>query len=540
MPSVADFLIERLKNAGVKHIFGIPGDYSLKFVEKICNSEIDYVGCADESGAGFAADAYARVNGIGCVCVTYSVGALKAANAVACAYAERSPLIIISGGPGVKERDGMLLHHTVRSFDCQKKIFDNITCASAILDNPSTAGFEIDRLLSLLQHYKQPVYIELPRDISERPIGYDVYKQGTPASPVTDANALSECMSEIADWIRSSSRPVILAGVEVSRFRQGDALMKFAQKCNIPIAATLLSKSVVAETHPLYLGVYGGNCSQSGVQEAVEQSDCIIMLGVMNSDISIFSTSPLDRHNTISSNAIGVRVKNHTYPNVQFSDLLKHLFRLDIAPKSAAIRSQIDKEVKKFRPQKSTAVTVTRFFEKINSVLNVNTSLVADVGDCLFGATDLCIHHPNSFLGAAFYTSMGTAIPGTLGAQLANPNSRFIALVGDGAFQMSCVELSTILEKELNPVVFVLNNKGYSTERLLLDGVFNNIRNWNYHKITEMIGGGSGTVVTTEEELEIAVENAFASNSLYIINVMLDPLDTSPALKRMCNQLLPK
>jgi indolepyruvate decarboxylase len=537
MPSVADFLIERLKNAGVNHI---PGDYSLKFVDKICHSDIEYVGCADESGAGFAADAYARVNGVGCVCVTYNVGALKAANAVACAYAERSPLIIISGAPGVKERDGMLLHHTVRSFDCQKKIFENLTCASAILDNPNTAGYEIDRVMGMMQHYKQPVYIELPRDIADKPIAYDVYKQGTPVAPQTDQKALEECMGEITDLIRSSAQPVILAGVEVSRFRMGESLMKFAQKCNIPIASTLLSKSVVAETHPLYLGVYGGNCSQSGVQEAVEQSDCMIVLGVMNSDISIFSTSPLNRDALIASNAMGVRIKNHTYPNVQFLDFLKQLFRLEIPAKSSAVRSQLDKEVKKFRPQKSTAISVTRLFEKVNSMLDESTSLVADIGDCLFGATDLIVRHPNSFLGAAFYTSMGTAIPGVLGAQLANSGSRFIALVGDGAFQMSCVELSTILEKELNPIVFVLNNRGYSTERLLLDGEFNDIRNWNYHKATELVGGGVGVIVKTEEELEAAVENALGSNSLYIINVILDPSDTSPALRRMCERLMPK
>jgi indolepyruvate decarboxylase len=540
MPSVADFLIERLKNAGVNHIFAIPGDYSLTFVEKICNSDIKYVGCADESGAGFAADAYARVNGVGCVCVTYNVGALKAANAVACAFAERSPLVIVSGAPGVNERDGMLLHHTVRSFDCQKKIFENLTCASTILDNPNTAGYEIDRVLSALQHYKQPVYIELPRDIAEKPIAYDVYKQGTPVGPQTDDKALSECMNEISDWIRAASRPIILAGVEVSRFRMGEALLKFAQKVNIPIASTLLSKSVVAETHPLYLGVYGGNCSQSGVQEAVEESDCVITLGVMNSDISIFSTSPLNRDNLIASNAMGVRIKNHTYPNIQFPDFLKQLFRLDLPPKTICVRSQLDKEVKKFRPQKSAAISVTRFFERINSLLDENTSLVADVGDCLFGSTDLIIHQPNSFLGAAFYTSMGTAIPGVLGAQLANPNSRFVALVGDGAFQMSCVELSTILQEDLNPIIFVLNNEGYSTERLLLDGVFNNIRNWNYHKATELMGGGLGAIVKTEEELDTAVQNALASNSLYIINVTLDPSDTSPALRRMCERLMPK
>jgi len=182
-------------------------------------------------------------------------------------------------------------------------------------------------------------------------------------------------------------------------------------------------------------------------------------------------------------------------------------------------------------------IKTSRFFEKVNSILDENMAIIADIGDSMFGASDLLVHHKNTFLAAAFYTSMGTSIPGALGVQLAKPDVRPIVLVGDGAFQMSSSELSTIVRKGLNPIVFVLNNKGYTTERHLIDGPFNDIADWNYHRITDMIGGGIGTIVETEEQLEQAVSDALESNELFIVNVVVDSDDVSPALKRMTSGL---
>ena len=130
MPSVADFLVERLENSGVNHIFGVPGDYVLQFIRRINESgKLNFVNTTDENHAGFAADAYARVHGIGCVCATYNVGALKLCNAVAGAYAEKSPVLVVSGSPGIKERnDDFLLHHVVRSFENQQKEYRSAAC----------------------------------------------------------------------------------------------------------------------------------------------------------------------------------------------------------------------------------------------------------------------------------------------------------------------------------------------------------------------------------------------------------------------------
>lgn len=539
MPSVADFLLERMKNSGIKHVFGVPGDYVLNFYKKLSDSEdIEVINTTDENHAGFAADAYARSKGIGCVCVTYNVGALKITNSVACAYAERSPVVVISGSPGMKERgEGVLLHHMVRSFECQKEIFDNITCASIVLDDPTTAGYKIDKAFEALKHHKQPIYIELPRDIADKSISYDVYKQGTPEAPKSDKENLQEALSEVIGWVTAAERPVILAGVQLSRYGLHNELIKFAEKTNIPIASTLLSKSVVDETHPLFLGIYAGNASQKNVRKMVEDSDCLLMFGVLVTDMTLaFKPAKFAKRQVVSCTVEGLKVRNHTFTDVVFKDFCEALFKSEL-PRLPGQKIEQKVKINQFAPQPENKITCARFFEKINSILNNKMVVVADIGDTLFGAIDLNVHARGGFISPAFYTSMGFAIPGSLGVQVAKPDHRPIVLVGDGAFQMSCTELSTILIRGLNPIVFVLNNHGYTTERFLLDGPFNDIANWSYHRVTEMIGGGIGYKVSTEGELETAIANALASDTLNVISVELGSKDISPALLRMTDGL---
>lgn len=534
MSSVADFLIERLENAGVKHVFGLPGDYVLDFYHKLWDNErIELINTTDEAHAGFAADAYARVNGIGCVCVTYNVGALKIANACACAYAERSPMVVISGSPGMNERDdGMLLHHMVRSFNCQKEIFEKITCSSVVLDNPMTAGYLIDKAFMNLKHYKQPIYIELPRDIANKPLVYDAYSLGTPKAPKSDLTNLEEALQEVTEWLNNAKNPCILAGVELARYGLGEKLVKFAEKTNIPVATTLLSKSVVNERHPLFAGIYSGPSSPETTRTLVDDSDCLLMFGVMLTDLCLnFMPARFKKRQVISSRVEGLKIKNHNYSQVQFSDFCEALFKIDFKKREKPELPARPERVK-FEP-KNSKMTTARFFEMIDSILDKDMAIVADIGDSMFGAGDLTVHHSNLFFSPAFYTSMGFAIPGALGVQTARPNVRPIVILGDGALQMSFGELSTIIDRGLNPIIFLLNNQGFSTERLLKDGNYNNIRTWNYHKLPELFGGGNGALVRTEDEFKDAVDKAIDSKTAFLINVMVDKKDVSAACRRM-------
>src|SRR5262249_4989841 len=241
--SIGEYLIQRLTAHGVRHVFGIPGDYVLSFYDMLARSSLQIVNTCDEQGAGFAADAYARVRGLGAVCITYCVGGLKVANTTAEACAEKSPVVVISGAPGMKEREkNPLLHHKVREFDTQKKVFEQFTIASTVLGDPQTALQEIDRVLHAALRYKRPVYIELPRDLVS--VSGIPYHRPQEFHETSDPRALRAALAEAEAMINAAKKPVMIADVEVHRFGLPDVLVKFAEKANLPVAATLLGKSV--------------------------------------------------------------------------------------------------------------------------------------------------------------------------------------------------------------------------------------------------------------------------------------------------------
>src|SRR3954462_3754805 len=216
--SVGEYLIEQLHAHGVRHVFGIPGDYVLGFYDQLSKSKlVRVVNTCDEQGAGFAADAYARINGLGAVCITYCVGGLKVANTTAEAFAEKSPVVVISGAPGMKEREkNPLLHHKVKDFDTQKKVFEQLTVASTVLSDPQTAFQEIDRVLHAALRFKRPVYIELPRDMVAVP-GIAHHKTAE-IHERSNRRSLRAALDEAAAMINAARQPVILADVEVHRF----------------------------------------------------------------------------------------------------------------------------------------------------------------------------------------------------------------------------------------------------------------------------------------------------------------------------------
>src|SRR5450432_1577751 len=284
---LGEFLFEYLYRCGVRHSFGVPGDFALPTFAWLEKSKIKSVTMTHEPSAGFAADAYSRLNGIGLVCVTYCVGGLNVLNAIAGAYAEKSPVVVISGAPGRKDREkDPLLHHKVKTFETQRRVYDEVTVASCVLLDEERAAAEIIRCVEACLRHKRPVYIEVPHDMVDREI--PIPSVAEIPQPVSDPLALEEALGESLELLAKSKKPVILAGVELHRFKLIDRVVEFAERCNIPIAATLLSKSAVAENHPLYLGVYGGAMSSdANTREYVESADCVLMLGTFITDMNM-------------------------------------------------------------------------------------------------------------------------------------------------------------------------------------------------------------------------------------------------------------
>jgi indolepyruvate decarboxylase len=533
---VSEYLINRLIDYGVGHVFGVPGDYVLQFFQQLENSPLQVINTCDEQGAGFAADAYARLRGLGVVCITYCVGGLKIANTTAQAYAEKSPLVVISGAPGLNERHrNPLLHHKVRDFDTQLNIFRHLTVASTDLIDVENACCEIDRVLAAAVRYKRPVYIELPRDLT----GSVCSCTHNPLAPAlgSDPEALREALAEAAHRLGNARRPVIIAGIEVQRFGLQKPLLQFAETTGIPFACTPLSKSTMSEDHPLFLGVYEGAVGRDQTRQIVEESDCLLMLGTFMTDVNLgIFTAKLNQAQTISVTSEGSSIAFHQYPEVFLDDFLSGLLALDL-PQFTPVASQPSAAPKPFEAQ-DTPLTIGRLFEYLESFIGDHMVLLADPGEAMFAATDLTIRHPAAFLSPAYYTSMGFAVPGAIGAQLARPDLRPLVLVGDGAFQMTGMEVSTAARFGLSPIVVVLNNCGYGTERPMTDGGFNDIPLWRFSRLPEVIGAGKGFEVYTEQDFDQALTAALANTTApTIIDVHLDPSDHSPALKRLTDAL---
>ncbi len=531
--SIGQYLLDQLHRRGVGHIFGVPGDYVLGFYDLIEASRIQRVGTTREDAAGFAADAYARVRGLGAACVTYCVGGFNLANPVAGAYAEKSPVVVISGAPGVKERQpDPLLHHRVRDFSTQRQVFDHITVASASLDDPLTAYHEIDRVLHAVERYKRPGYIEVPRDMVDV---VRAHRSRVPrAEELVDEAALDECVAEAAALLNASKRPVILAGVEVHRFGLQEALAELVERTRIPVAATLLGKSVISEEHPLYLGVYEGAMGQHAVQERVESADCVLMLGCFMTDINLgVGTANLDMGRVISATSERVGIRRHAYDDVPLRSFFEALLGTTLRRRGKPAMPRRGSPWGEM-PADDARITIRALFQMLNDFITEDMVVIADIGDSLFGAIDLTIHKRTEFLSPAYYTSMGFAVPASIGAQLADPALRPLVLVGDGAFHMTGLEVSTAAQLGLNPIVIVLDNHGYGTERQIHDGAYNDIADWAFCKVPEVVGGGWGFEVRTVADFHRALAASLANrDSFSILEVDLDPHDTSPALERL-------
>jgi indolepyruvate decarboxylase len=536
--TIGGYLIQRLQDYGVADVFGIPGDFVLQFYGMLTDSPIRVVGTTREDCAGYAADGYARVHGLGAVCVTYCVGGLSLCNSIAGAYAEKSPVIVISGAPGVEERrSDPLLHHKVRDFNTQREVFEKITVATALLDDPLTAFREIDRCFEAAVRYKRPVFLELPRDRVRTPALFP-HKPST-EKPKSDKEALREALEEAAQAINASKQPVIVADVEIHRFGLQDEVIALAEKHGIPICATILGKSVVSEKHPLYLGVYEGAMGRETVRQYVEESDCVILLGAFMTDINLgIFTANLDPAKCVYATSETLRIRYHHFHDVLLPDFIRGLVKLPLHPRKHELPRDRDAEEQPFVLKPDAKMTVRQLFRRINELLDDTMVVVADVGDSLFASADLTIHRHTDFLSPAYYTSMGFAIPAAIGVQVANRDRRPIVIVGDGAFQMTCLELSTAVKLGFNPIVLVLNNKGYTTERFLQEGPFNDIPNWNYHQLPELLGGGWGFEVHTEGELDQALKAALNNEDTFsLLNIHLEPNDISPALSRLAKRL---
>ena len=519
----------------MKRGFGIVGDYALRLFADMEEVGFPFLVTADEQGAAFAADAYARLKGLGVVAVTYGVGGLKITNAVAGAWAEQVPLLVISGAPGLKERVGdVLLHHKIRNFDSQLVVFEELTCAQAVIDNPATAADEIDRVITEVLSHQRPGYLEIPRDMVEVAISPPQHEHLRSHMPPVDDERLRAAVADAMECLRDSATPVVHAGAMVWRRGLGDALVGAAERLQVPVATSSLAKGLFPERHPLSLGVYMGAVSDADVVERVETASTVVSFGVLNTDLTMGAfTAHLDPHRHIDAQDNEVTIGLRTYKDVPLWAFLPAL--AEAASGQGEVVTEALHHRPGFDPEDSAPLSVARVIAAVDAHMDDRHGLLVDPGECLFASVDLSA--PRWCLASAYYATMGYAVPGALGAGIAEPGVRPVVLVGDGAFAMTGLEAASAAFHGIHPVILVLDNNGYGTQRPMKDGAFNDIPPLRAEALPAVFGTGRGWLATTEGELDTALTDAMASDELCIIRALVPKADRSPALLRLTDAL---
>jgi indolepyruvate decarboxylase len=532
---LGDYLVAYLEKIGVSHLFGIPGDLVINLFLKLGRLRgIKVITLSHEPGVGFAADGYARATGrIGAVCVTYGAGGHNMVNPVAGSFAERVPILVISGGPGEEERKlGVLIHHQAREIESQLHIYQEVTCAAKLINDPLRAAGEIDEVIRSIWLNQQPGYLEIHRDMVEREISVPkeiVSWNGELPYPQSDRRKLDEAVRDTAERLSRAQRPLVLIGIEAYRFKVAKEIVKLVEKMGVPCCTSVLAKGAFPMNHPLYMGVYVGAISPPAIRARVEQADLIVGLGMFLTDIEMGGGQPPEalRHRSIWAVENRINVSFHTYTDVTLRDFVHGLLRAEFKRHREKVAYSDNLAAPQTDPDRR--VRVADVLGEINRFLAQQKKfmVVAESGDSLFGGIDVKVGNDGLYLAQGFYASMGFAVPGALGAQIGT-GLRPLVLAGDGGFQMTGVEIAHAPRYRLNPIVVLLNNGGW--------GIFRPIANrqdllalpsWRYAELARL-WGGRGFRVETAGQLRRALEQAAKSSAFAIIEVMIGPRDLSP------------
>ncbi|MGV9273691.1 alpha-keto acid decarboxylase family protein [Streptomyces griseosporeus] len=523
--TVGRYLVDRLRQLGLEHLFAIAGDYSIEWLNRyVTPNGIDIVEEVNEVNAGYAADAYARLKGIGALCVTYSAGALCAVGAVAGAYVEKVPLVLINGTPSVKktitfEQTGFSAHHFITGRETDLQSFEHVTAAAIRVDHPDLAPALIDYALTKCISERRPIYIELLQDMvdleCEPPQG--VLQPGRARS---DETSLEQSVARIRAQLENAENPLIWLGVEIDRLGLQDKALSLIQQLNVPFVTELLSKAVLSEDDPLFVGVLDGQASSKAVIDVVDASDFVLALGVWLTDINSLGWEP-DYGKTAFASFDAVKWGTFFAGQVALGHLIDGILAEKIVPRGR----KLPERAARVAPAVGEAdvITYQGFYSYIQQYIDRNTIVGVDASMNYFGSLLLDVPDPGGFVVQSSYSAIGYSAAAATGICLAkSPGQKVLVFSGDGGFQMTAQCLSTQTRFGLDPVIFVIDNGVYAVEQWLADAsVFHTdkpfykpceLHRWNYSALADVFGC-QGWEVGTYGELSDAVTSALRNTS---------------------------
>ena len=523
---IADYLIDRLVEHGVERLFGVPAVFcaavfdaagrKANFHTVVTNSDLE---------AGYAADGYGRAHGLSAVAVSYGPGNLSIVNAIAGAYLERSPVVVISGGPSVKNIDdqnatGVLYSHSMGKPNTDLDIFRNITAFCARETDESKLPKLIDDAIKAALVTKHPVYLEAPKDLFGRPCS-------PPAAAIdtsVPAGAADAVATAILQDLKTAANPIVVVGEEVARYALAAKVLTVLDRLGLRWTTTVVGKTVLSEQHPRFIGVFNGDKAPASLRNAITQAGVIVALG------AVFGSG----HTNVMIPRIGktIRVwdgeaviRNGAPQTVGLPALVDELESRSVGASPVRYDTPM---VAVADPQPVAAAAELGYQQVVDVVaepgfLDASFTVIADTFLGVYPAAQMKIPAQDSFMACALWASIGHSIGAAVGAWKPGGN-RPLVLIGDGGFQMVGQAVSTMVRYQHDAIVVIIDNSLYGFEQYLLGPAYytnpaqaplayNVLPDWDFDAFAQALGVTQVATASSVIELRAALAAAKAHTS---------------------------
>jgi pyruvate decarboxylase len=540
--TVGSYLAARLSQIGLKHHFAVAGDFNLVLLDQLLtNKNLEQVYCCNELNCGYSAEGYARACGVAAAIVTFSVGGLSAINAIAGAYAENLPVILVSGAPNTNDRaTEHLIHHTLATHDWsyQLEIAKKLTCAAVAITSAADAPHQIDYAVRSALREKKPAYIEIACNIAAAPCAAPGPVSALIAEEPSDAATLEAAIAAAAKFLHDKQKPVLLIGSKLRAAGAEKQAVELADALGCAVTVMAAAKSFFPEDHPQFAGLYWGEISAPGAREIVDWADAVVCIGTIFSDYSTVGwTAMPSGGDVLTADQNRVYLDGYDFGRIHLRDFLAGLARkVQKREATAAEFKRIRAEPRpESRARPEAKLMRAEIVRQIQSLVTADTTVIAETGDSWFNGVALKLPGGARFEVEMQWGSIGWSVPATFGYAVGAPNRRIIAMIGDGSFQLTAQEVAQMIRRKLPVIIFLINNHGYTIEVEIHDGPYNNIKNWDYAGLIQAFnaedGRGRGIRVTNDGELAEAIKVALANHDgPTLIECIIDRDDCSADL----------
>lgn len=549
--TVSDYILTRLAQLGIKHIFAVPGDYASPFLDALDAFDgITRISNINELGSGYAADAYGRLNGIGATCVQYGVGTFSVLNATAGSFVERIPVVVITGSPSASNRqvtrqEGVLFHHSTGDLSADQYVFEEVTVAAEIIGSAKDAPAQIDHALTLAITHHRPIYLEVWKNVWTLKCAKP---RGTlkPVPFKSEVASLDAAINSAWERIRSAKHPLIWAGVEIQRLGLQDLLQEMVNYSGMPFTTTSLGKTVLDESQPQFIGTYAGPASLPSTSKIVADADCILTLGAIITD-DYLDIMADDYDKMILSTMDEMRVGYQFFQEVAIKDFMTGLLKKMKQASDYPVPISIPKPTSQLmRIKDSDQLTYNRFYHVLDVFLSRNklkdkVELILGESTSLYVFGNMMGLGQNTFLANAAWGSLGHETGAALGVSMST-NRRPMVVAGDGGFMMVCQCLSTLSKYNIDAIVFVMSNKVYAIEQAFVDTAaftpsgsfapYDELPQWNYKALAKGFGV-AGYSIHTVRQLRTLLRRLQKQKGPALVEVVIPQKDFAPQLKRL-------